>query len=194
MKTPSLLVFGGSLRAGSYNQKLAAIAAARAEAAGAAVTLVALRDFPLPLFDEDLEQAVGKPAPAARLKQLILDHDALVIASPEYNSSITGALKNAIDWVSRADTPDEKPAAAFAGKSAVILSASPGGYGGKRSLAALRSILGNIGVRVLEDEVAVPAAHHAFDEAGQLIDPEQSSAVERLVLSLIATLREKNPD
>src|SRR5690606_10533081 len=114
--TPRILVFGGSLRRGSFNQKLAALAAGKVRDAGGDATLIALRDYPLPLFDADLEEAEGMPAPARALKQLFLDHHGLIISSPEYNSSITGALKNAIDWVSRAESDDEPPLAAFEGK------------------------------------------------------------------------------
>jgi NAD(P)H-dependent FMN reductase len=107
MKKPRILAFGGSLRAESFNQKLAAIAAEGARAAGAEVTLIALRDFRMPLFDEDLEAEEGMPETARKLKTLFAEHDGLIIASPEYNSTITAALKNAIDWVSRATTPGE---------------------------------------------------------------------------------------
>lgn len=178
--TPKILVFGGSLRRDSFNQKLAAIAAQGAREAGAEVTLIALRDFPLPVFDQDLEAAQGKPEAAARLKALFLEHDGLIIASPEYNSSVTAALKNAIDWVSRADRDDEPMVAAFSGKSAVLCAASPGGLGGLRGLVHLRAILGNIGVTVLPDQVAVSAAHQAFKEDGSLADEKQEERVKQL--------------
>lgn len=178
--TPKILVFGGSLRRDSFNQKLAAIAAQGAREAGAEVTLIALRDFPLPVFDQDLEAAQGKPEAAARLKALFLEHDGLIIASPEYNSSVTAALKNAIDWVSRADRDDEPMVVAFSGKSAVLCAASPGGLGGLRGLVHLRAILGNIGVTVLPDQVAVSAAHQAFKEDGSLVDEKQEERVKQL--------------
>ncbi len=178
--TPKILVFGGSLRRDSFNQKLAAIAAQGAREAGAEVTLIALRDFPLPVFDQDLEAAQGKPEAAARLKALFLEHDGLIIASPEYNSSVTAALKNAIDWVSRADRDDEPMVAAFSGKSAVLCAASPGGLGGLRGLVHLRAILGNIGVTVLPDQVAVSAAHQAFKEDGSLADEKLGERVKQL--------------
>ena len=127
MSTPRILAFGGSLRNDSFNQKLAAIAAEGAREAGAEVTLISLRDFPMPLFDQDLEAEIGKPAEAKRLKALFLTHQGLLIASPEYNSSYSAALKNAVDWVSRGDGPDEPPISALAGKSAVLMAASPGG-------------------------------------------------------------------
>ena len=175
-----ILAFSGSLRAGSYNQKLVKIAAAAAEEAGAEVTVISLADFPMPLFDEDLEREQGKPESAKRLKQLFLEHDALLIASPEYNSMITAALKNAIDWVSRADSDDEKPLSVIAGKTAAILSASPGGYGGARSLGFLRPFLENVKVTVIAEQFSLPTAHEAFSEDGGLLDPEKAAVVKAI--------------
>jgi len=180
MIKPRILAFGGSLRRDSFNQKLAALAAAGAREAGAEVTLIALRDFPMPVFDQDLEDAVGMPAAAKELKQLFREHHGLLIAAPEYNSSITAALKNAIDWVSRAESDDEPPLAAFAGKAAVLCAASPGALGGLRGLVTVRSILGNIGVTVLPDQVAVSKAHEAFKADGSLADEKQAARVKKL--------------
>ena len=180
MSTPRILAFGGSLRRDSFNQKLATIAAAGAREAGAEVTVIALRDFPLPVFDEDLEAAKGLPAEAKKLKQLFLEHDGLIIASPEYNGSLTAALKNALDWVSRTETDDEPSLAAFTGKTAILCAASPGGLGGLRGLVHVRAILGNIGVTVLPDQVAVSQAHKAFGPDGLLTDEKQAAKVKSL--------------
>jgi NAD(P)H-dependent FMN reductase len=180
MNTPRILAFGGSLRRDSFNQKLAAVAAAGARAAGAEVTLIALRDYPLPVFDQDLEDANGLPDAAKKLKSLFREHHGLLIASPEYNSSITAALKNAIDWVSRAETDDEPPLAAFTGKTAVLCAASPGALGGLRGLVTVRSILGNLGVTVLPDQVAVSKAHEAFKTDGSLAEEKQAAKVKKL--------------
>lgn len=180
MKTPRILAFGGSLRRDSFNQKLAAVAAAGAREAGAEVTLIALRDFPLPVFDQDLEDAEGMPAAAKALKQLFREHDGLLIAAPEYNSSLTAALKNALDWVSRAETNDEPPLAAFTGKTAALCAASPGALGGLRGLVHVRAILGNIGVTVLPDQVAVSKAHEAFAADGTLSNAKQAARVKNL--------------
>jgi len=180
MTTPRILAFGGSLRRESFNQKLAAIAAEGARSAGAEVTLIALRDFPLPVFDQEIEDAEGLPAAAKKLKQLFREHQGLIIAAPEYNSSISGALKNAIDWVSRAETDDEPPLVAFTGKTAVLCAASPGALGGLRGLVTVRSILGNIGVTVLPDQVAVSKAHEAFRPDGTLADEKQAGRVKKL--------------
>src|SRR5271167_1654777 len=115
---PRILAFAGSLRRDSFNKKLVSIAAHGAREAGAEVTLIDLKDFPLPLFDQDLEAAQEPPEAATKLKRLFIDHDGLLIASPEYNSSITAVLKNAIDWVSR-PAPNETPLIAFKGKVAM---------------------------------------------------------------------------
>jgi chromate reductase, NAD(P)H dehydrogenase (quinone) len=188
MKTPRILAFSGSLRADSFNQKIATIAAAGARSEGTDVTLISLRDFRMPLFDEDLETAEGMPEAAKKLKALFAEHDGLIIASPEYNSTITAALKNAIDWISRATSEDEPPLSVLRGKFAVILAASPGGYGGSRGLTQLRAFLENIGITVLTDQVTIPKAHEAFDSAGKLIDPNQSAAVQSLGASLAKAL------
>ena len=180
MTTPRILAFGGSLRRDSFNQKLATIAAEGAREAGAEVTLIALRDFPLPVFDEDLEKAEGLPEAAKKLKQLFREHHGLLIASPEYNSSISGALKNAIDWVSRAESDDEPALVAFTGKTAILCAASPGALGGLRGLVHVRAILGNIGVTVLPDQVAVSKAYDAFDEGGALVHEKQAEKVKSL--------------
>lgn len=186
--TPKILAFAGSLRAGSFNKRLVRVAAEGARAAGADVTIVDLRDFPLPLFDEDLEARDGLPPSARKLKDLFLAHQGLLISSPEYNSSISAALKNAIDWVSR-PVSGEAPLACFAGKVAVLMSASPGALGGLRGLVHVRAILGNIKVTVLPDQVAVGKANEAFNPDGTLKDPRQQDAVAQLGATLANTLR-----
>ena len=123
--TPKILALAGSTREGSYNKKLVRVAAAGAQAAGGEVTLVDLRELPMPLYDGDLEAAEGLPPNARILKRLMIAHDGLLISAPEYNSSITAVLKNAIDWASRPE-PDEIPLVAFKDKVAALMSASPG--------------------------------------------------------------------
>jgi NAD(P)H-dependent FMN reductase len=189
MSRPRILAFGGSLRRDSFNRKLAAIAAEGAREAGAEVTLIALRDFPMPLFDQDLEAEIGKPAEARRLKELFLSHQGLLIASPEYNSGYSAALKNAIDWVSRGDSPDERPISALAGKSAVIMATSPAGLGGLRGLIPLRMLLGNLGITMLPDQIAIPSAFDAFGPDGHLVDPKQEAKVKTLGASLAEQLK-----
>ncbi|MEQ8855966.1 NAD(P)H-dependent oxidoreductase [Gimesia sp.] len=176
MASPKILAFAGSTRQNSHNQRVLEVAVAGARAAGAEVTVVNLKHYPLPLFNEDLERSTGEPDAAAKLKQLFFEHDGLLIASPEYNSSITPLLKNTIDWVSR-KVGDETPLQAYRGKVAALVSASPGALGGLRGLVHVRSILGNIGVVVLPDQVAVSKAHEAFNENGQIKDENQQKSV-----------------
>ena len=184
---PTILAFAGSTRTESYNKRLIKIAVAGAEAAGAEVTLIDLRDFPLPLYDGDLEARDGLPANARKLKDIFLSHRGLLISAPEYNSSITAVLKNTIDWVSR-PVPGEPPLAGFDGKVAALMSASPGALGGLRGLVHLRSILQNIKVIVLPDQVAVTKAGDAFNPDGSLKDPKQHAAVEELGTKLAQVL------
>ena len=163
---PRIFAFAGSARQASFNKLLVKIAVAGAEAAGAGCTLVDLRDYPLPLYDADLEAAEGLPANAARLRELFVSHQGLLIASPEYNSSISPLLKNTIDWVTR--SPEATgDLSGFQGKLAGIMAASPGPLGGLRGLAVLRSLLGNIGCTVLADQVTIRQAAQAFDAGGQ---------------------------
>ena len=189
MSTPKIAAFAGSLRAGSFNRKLLSLAADAARAAGAEVTIIDLRELALPLFDEDLEAASGLPEGAKKLKALLRASDGFLIASPEYNSSVTGALKNAIDWASRSEADGEPPLAAYRGKAAALFSASPGALGGLRGLVTLRSILGNIGVLVAPDQVCIGAAHEAFDDAGQLKDARKAKQVASLAQGLVEILR-----
>ena len=189
MSQPRIVAFAGSLRAGSFNKKLLAIAADAARAAGAEVTIIDLRELALPLFDQDLEDATGLPEGAKKLKALLRASDGFLIASPEYNSSVTAALKNAIDWASRAETDDEPPLAAYRGKTAALCAASPGALGGLRGLVTLRSILGNIGVIVLPDQVCIATAHEAFDDTGKLKDERKAKQVAALAKALVETLR-----
>ena len=176
MPSPKLIAFAGSLRSDSFNKKLVAIASRGAEQAGAEVTTIALNDYPMPILDQDYEAANGIPEPARKLQKLFMEHDGFLIASPEYNSSITGVMKNTIDWVSRPG--DGIPAlAGFKGKSAVIMSASPGGLGGLRGLVHLRAILGNIGVIVLPEQMAISKSGDAFAEDGNLKDAKQQETI-----------------
>lgn len=184
---PKILAFSGSLRTGSYNQMLVRIAAAGARSAGAEVTELDLRELPLPVYDADLEARDGLPDNAKRLKDLMKAHAGFLIASPENNSSVSAALKNAIDWASRPE-PGETTLVCFRDKVAVIMSASPGGLGGLRGLVHLRSILGNISVLMLPDQKAIPGAGDAFDGNGSLKDAKQQEAIENLGAKLATVL------
>ena len=179
MTKPKILAFAGSTRTESYNKKLTKIATEGARSAGAEVTYVDLRDMPMPLYDGDLETNEGFPSNAVKFKQLMFAHQGLLISSPEYNSSISGVLKNAIDWASR-PLPGEATLACFTNKVTGLLSASPGVLGGLRGLVHLRSILGNIKVLVLPDQIAIPKAHEAFNDDGSLKDAKQQAAAQNI--------------
>ena len=191
MKTnPKILVFAGSTRTGSLHRKLAALAADELRRAGVDVTLADLREYPMPLYDGDAEAAQGVPENVRRFKELVRSHDALVIASPEYNGSFSALVKNTIDWISR-PAAGEPPLAVFRGKPAALLSASPGPGAGKRGLRHLRELLEMIGMKVVPAQVAVARASEAFDEAGNLIRPEDQEAVRSLVEELVRLVREQ---
>jgi NAD(P)H-dependent FMN reductase len=185
---PKVLAFAGSLRKDSFNKKLVQIAAAAARNAGAEVTVLDLRELPLPIYDADLEAQEGLPANARKLKELMLAHQGLLMSCSEYNSSVTAVWKNTIDWASR-PVPGEGPLAAFNGKVAAILSASPGALGGLRGLVHVRAILGNINVLVLPEQLAIPKAHEAFAEDGSLKDAQQQATVQRIAERLVAVLK-----
>ena len=187
---PRILAFAGSLRSDSVNKKLVKVAANAAGEVGADVTFADLKDYPLPVFDQDVE-AEGTPQTVIDLKKLMIECDGFLIASPEHNSSVTAALKNAIDWASR-PSEGESMLAAFRGKTAAIMSASPGGTGGMRGLVHIRSILGNIGVIVLPHQVAVPGAFGVFDESGAMTDDRQRERVESLARSLVEVTAKLN--
>ena len=184
---PRIVAFAGSARKDSLNLKLVKVAAEGARAAGANVTVLDMRDFPMPLFNQDLEQAEGPPENASKLKEIMSAHGGLLIASPEYNSSITPLLKNTIDWVSRAGER-KKALAAYEGKVAAVMSASPGRLGGLRGLVHLRSILSNIGVLVIPDQVSVGQAQTAFDEDGDLVDEGRRASIQGLGQSVAKLL------
>lgn len=187
MYTPTIIAFSGSRRRDSFNTRLVKIAADAARAEGAKVTLVSWDDIPLPLFDQDDEAAHGLPANVRTFRNLLIEHDGFLISAPEYNSSITPLLKNAIDWASRAE-PGDPPLKAFRGKTAALMSASPGALGGLRGLVHVRAILGNIGVLVLPDQIAISKADGAFDETGRLKDARLHSSIEDLGRKLVAIL------
>ena len=183
-----ILAFAGSTRRDSWNKKLIQIAVRGARSAGAEITLIDLKDYPMPLYDGDLEAASGVPENGLKLKTLFKSHQGLLLACPEYNSSITGVLKNTIDWVSR-PVPDEAPLEPFKGKIVTLLSASPGALGGLRGLVHVRAILGNIGCIVLPEQQAISRAAEAFDADGELKDTAMSQRVESLGAQLAQFLQ-----
>jgi len=191
MTKPKILAFAGSTRTDSYNKKLVKISSTGVIDAGADVTVIDLRDFPMPIYDGDLEQKDGLPSNARKLKDIMLAHQGFLISSPEYNSSISAVFKNTIDWTSR-QSEGEIPLACFKNKVAGIMSASPGMLGGLRGLVHVRSILGNIGVIVLPDQVTVAKSHEAFNEDGTLKDKKQEDQVKKIGANVAKILLKLN--
>lgn len=177
MVQPKILVFSGSLRTDSFNHKLAVAASKGAEAAGAIVTIIRLREFQLPLYDQEIEDHQGLPENCLKLKELFKAHHGFLIGCPEYNSSISGVLKNTIDWVSR-PREGEQPLECFDRKVIGLVAASPGGLGGIRGLPVERMLLGHIKAIVLPDQFSLAKAHEAFDDQGKLKDDTQRGMAE----------------
>lgn len=181
---PALLVLSGSTRGGSFNGRLAALVAREFALRDAEVRLLSLADYPMPLYDGDLEGARGVPEPAIKLAELMLASDGVFIASPEYNQSVTPLLKNTIDWLSR--IRGDRYRGLWTDRVFAIGAASPGHFAGIRSLMHLRQILENaLGARVLTQQVAIPYADKAFDEKGSLSNDKAASQLERVVSALV---------
>lgn len=181
---PKILAFSGSIRRDSWNRKLIQVAVDATRAAGGDVTLIDLADYPLPLYNGDLEDRDGLPDNALRLKALFKEHDALLIASPEYNSSMPPLLKNTLDWISR-EWQGESGTVPYQNKVAAIMAATPGMFGGMRMLPHLRQVLNTLGVLVLPGQFSLAQADAAFDpENGALKSPARLHA---LVVDLVKT-------
>jgi len=191
MSSPSVLALAGSARRGSVNKRLIQYAARELEALGARVTLVDLADFPMPLYDGDLEDSDGLPPAVQRLRELMIPQQGLLFACPEYNSSITPLLKNTIDWTTRAPG-GSGDLACYQGKVVSLVSASPGALGGLRGLVTVRSILGNIGCLLMPQQLAVSKADRAFDEAGKLGDAAIAKRLRSQLEALVDTLKRLN--
>jgi NAD(P)H-dependent FMN reductase len=188
MSAPKILVLSGSTRSGSHNVKLAALAAKELTLLDADVTRISLQDYPLPIFDADAENRSGPPENAIKLKQMIMAHHGVFIASPEYSASVTPLLKNALDWVSRVRERGDPAYAAYKGRVFAIASASPTPTGGLRSLMALRQILElGCGALVIPEQVAVQQAETAFDEMDDIIDSRTANLL-RAQLARLAEL------
>lgn len=183
-----ILAFAGSVRAQSFNRRLLPHAVAGARAAGAEVTQIELADYPLPLFDQDFESREGLPENARRLKALMKSHGALLLACPEYNSSITPLLKNTLDWVSRQDGV-ESGSVPYRNKLVGLVSASAGRWGGLRGLRHVREILTTLGCVVLPEQYNLSGADAAFDEQGGLKDDKARKATEAVGARLATVLK-----
>ena len=186
MPSPKILVIPGSLRTGSHNVRLAALATKELALADADVTRISLADYPLPLYDADTTAKSGPPANAVKLKQLVCAHSGIFIASPEYNASITPLIKNTIDWISVVRERDEAQLAMFQNRAFALGGASPGRSGAMQSLITLRQVLA-IGCRafVVPEQVTVPNAAEAFGEADELKDIRAATQLKLVVRKLV---------
>jgi chromate reductase, NAD(P)H dehydrogenase (quinone) len=171
MPPPKILVMSGSIRTGSHNTRLAALVVKELTLLDAEVTRLSLQDYPLPLYDADLDARSGQPANAIKLKQMIQAHQGVFITSPEYSASVTPLLKNAIDWVSRVRERGDPTYAAYKGRVFAISAASVGHAGGLHALMALRQILElGCGAFVIPEQVSIPLADQAFDDRDNIVD------------------------
>ncbi len=188
-KQPKILALAGSLREHSYNKRVLKNAIRGAENAGAEVTFVDLRDYPMPIYDADIQEKEAFPENAEKLQKLFLEHDGLLIASPEYNASLPAGLKNMIDWTSRANG-DIKTIQCYKGKVAAIMTASPGAFGGIRCLAHLRDVLTILLVNTLPSEIAVAKVGGIFDgDTDEITNDNVRAILEDLGKSLADMLR-----
>jgi len=185
MSALKILVIPGSLRSGSLNAKLAAAAAHEFAQAGAEVTRISLSDFPLPIYDGDLQSKSGVPKHAVNLKRMMSAHHGVLIVTPEYNSSVPALVKNTIDWVSRVQDPHEIRGQVFRERGFAIAAASEGRLGGTRALAALRLILTACHASVIPNQLALSFASEAYDDMDRLKHPADCEALSAMVRQLI---------
>ncbi len=188
-KKPKILAFAGSLREHSYSKRVVKTAVKGAKAAGAEVTYIDLREFPMPIYNADDHEKDGFDANAAKLQKLLSEHDGLLIASPEYNGSVPGGLKNMIDWTSR-KSDEYGMIEVFKGKTAAIITESPGAFGGLRCMAHLRGVLTIMLVNVLPSEIAVSKVNTMFDgDDEEMTDEKMKKILEDLGVSLVDILK-----
>jgi chromate reductase len=186
MAAPKILVFPGSLRSGSHNVRLAALVVKELMLAEADVTRISLADYPLPLYDGDIEAKSGPPPNAVQLKKMFAVHQGVFIVTPEYNASVPPLVKNTIDWISRVRERGEAPLAVFKRRAFALGAASPGGFGGMRSLLALRQVLEiGCGALVIPEQVTVPRADQAFDDMDNLKDENLTASLKTAVRALV---------
>jgi len=190
---PRILAFAGSLREHSLSKRVLKTAVRGAQKAGAEVTYIDLRDYPMPIYDEDDHERTGFNENALEFQRLLTLHDGLLIASPEYNGSLPAALKNVIDWASRKSDKYER-SRVFPGKVAAMMSASPGSLGGVRSLVHLRGVLTSVNVIVLPQEVAVTFAEDRFSgDSAEMTDERMKGTLEALGAALVHVLEKTHP-
>ncbi len=189
--TAKILAFAGSTRTQSWNKRLLKIAAAGATETGAEVTVVDLRDFPLPLYDGDLEASDGIPAQALRFRELLLASRGFLIVSPEHNGSVSAVLKNTLDWCSR-PVDGQDGLLPYKRKLVALAGTSISPYGAVRAIGHLRGIMSKMGAIVLGEEVTVPFAAQAFGEAGDLVNPALQTLTKQLGANLARTVENLN--
>jgi NAD(P)H-dependent FMN reductase len=185
MSALKILVIPGSLRTGSLNARLAAVIAHELALSGTEVTRISLSDFPLPIFDGDLQAKSGVPKHAVNLKRMMSAHHGVLIVTPEYNSSVPALVKNTIDWISRVQDPHETRGQVFRERVFAIAAASGNRLGGTRALAALRLILTACHASVVPNQLALSFADQAYDEMDHLKHPADIEALQALVRQLI---------
>jgi NAD(P)H-dependent FMN reductase len=185
MPAPKILVIPGSLRTGSHNAKLAAVAAYEFAQAGVDVTRISLADFPLPIYDGDLQAKSGVPKHAVNLKRMIGTHHGVLIVSPEYNASVPPLLKNAIDWVSRVQDPQEARGEVFRNRAFALAGASQSRLGAARALQALRLILTSCHANVIASQLTLAFAGEAYDDMDRLKNESDIASLKELVRQLI---------
>ncbi len=190
MRFPKILVIAGSTRPASHNVRLAALAAKELTLLDAEVTRISLADYPLPIYEADLDARTGQPPNALRLKQMMSAHHGIFITSPEYSASVTPLLKNALDWVSRVREKGDPTYAAFKNRAFAIASASPASSGGLRSLMALRQILElGCGALVIPEQVAIPSAEFAFNHMDELVEMRLANLLRAELTRLVEMAR-----
>jgi chromate reductase len=185
MNIPKILVFPGSNRSGSFNAKLAGVITKELAMKGAEVTRISLSDYPLPLFNQDLESEKGIPDNVMKLARLFASHQGIVVVTPEYNSSLPPLLKNTLDWVSRVSKDNGKPLTPYRGNYFALAASSGGGLGGIRALPHLRDILVSIGAQVITEQLALGNANSAYDDMENLKEARAGGMLDNLCKSLI---------
>jgi NAD(P)H-dependent FMN reductase len=185
MAALKILLVPGSIRSGSHNVRLAAAVAYELVQAGVEATRISLADYPLPIYDGDLQAKSGVPKHAVNLKRLIGAHHGVVVVTPEYNAAVPPLLKNAIDWVTRVQEPQENRGEVFRERPFALAAASPSRLGGARALAALRLILTACHATVIPNQLALSLADDAFDDMDRLKHPSDGEALAAMVRQLI---------
>ncbi len=189
MKLPKILIVPGSSRSGSHNTRLAAAAQKVFSTLECEVTRLSLSDYPLPIFDSDLEAKNGVPKNAVKLARMFDAHDGIMLVSPEYNGSVPPLLKNTLDWISRVKNDDRGQIFPYRDKTFALAAASPGLLGGIRCLGHLRDILTSVGANVIAKQVAIGNAASAFDNMDNLTEERKNNFLNAACDSLVGTAR-----